>query len=135
MLTPQKAIHYERYEFNKWEPFNAETIVEAPVSLTVNSEAWLTFMCTPVNLEAMAVGFLLNEEILEKMTEVADVRVCEHGDNVDVWLNARGPPTEIVAAHVRLFRRTDWSSSYLPIRISHSKAATLRFYLRKLATW
>ena len=87
MITPQKAIHYERYEFNKWKPYNAETIVETPVSLTVNGEVWLTFMCTPVNLEAMAVGFLYNEGILENMDEVEDVRVCKHGDNVDVWLN------------------------------------------------
>lgn len=87
MITPQKAIHYDRYEFNKWEAHDAETIVEAPVALTVNGEVWLTFMCTPVDLEAMALGFLFNEGILERMDQVADVRVCEHGDNVDVWLN------------------------------------------------
>jgi len=89
MITPQKAIHYERYEFKKWEHHDAETIVETPVSLTVNGEVWLTFMCTPVNLEAMAVGFLYNEGIIETMNEVADVRVCEHSDNVDVWLNRK----------------------------------------------
>jgi FdhD protein len=87
MIAPQKAIHYERYEFKKWKPFEAETIVETPVSLTVNGQVWLTFMCTPVDLEAMAVGFLYNEGIIESMGEVEDVRVCEHGDNVDVWLN------------------------------------------------
>ena len=87
MIAPQKAIHYERYEFRKWKSQDAETIVETPVSLTVNGEVWLTFMCTPVNLEAMSVGFLYNEGILESMDEVEDVRVCEHGDNVDVWLN------------------------------------------------
>jgi len=86
MITPQKAIHYDRHEFKKWKGYDAETIVETPVSLTVNGEVWLTFMCTPVNLEAMAVGFLYNEGIIESMGEVADVRVCEHGDNVDVWL-------------------------------------------------
>jgi FdhD protein len=57
-----------------------------PVSLTVNGEVWISFMCTPVNLEALAVGFLYNEGIIQKMDEVEDVRVCEHGDNVDVWL-------------------------------------------------
>ncbi|HUH96837.1 MAG TPA: formate dehydrogenase accessory sulfurtransferase FdhD [Anaerolineales bacterium] len=87
MLTPQKSIHYERFEFQKWQPFDAETIVEAPVSLTVNGEVWLTFMCTPVDLEALAVGFLYNEGLIENWKEVADVRVCEHGDNVDVWLS------------------------------------------------
>ncbi len=87
MIAPQKAIHYEKYEFKKWKPFDADTIVESPVSLTVNGEVWLTFMCTPVNLEAMSVGFLYNEGVIESMGEVEDVRVCEHGDNVDVWLN------------------------------------------------
>jgi len=87
MLDPQKAIHYERYEFKKWKPHDAETIVESPVSLTVNGKVWLTFMCTPVDLEAMSVGFLYNEGMIESMHEVEDVRVCEHGDNVDVWLN------------------------------------------------
>ncbi len=87
MITPQKSIHYDQYEFQKWKSFDAETIVETPVSLTVNSQVWITFMCTPVNLEALAVGFLYNEGIIEKMDEVVDVRVCEHGDNVDVWLN------------------------------------------------
>ena len=87
MLTPQKAIHYERYEFKKWESHDAETIVETPVSLTVNGDVWISFMCTPVNLEALAVGFLFNEGIVQSMDEVADARVCEHGDNIDVWLN------------------------------------------------
>jgi FdhD protein len=87
MITPQKAIQFERYEFKKWEHHDAETIVETPVSLTVNGAVWLSFMCTPVDLEAMAVGFLYNEGVIEAMDDVADVRVCEHGDNVDVWLN------------------------------------------------
>ena len=86
MIAPQKSIHYEQYEFQKWKSLDAETIVETPVSLTVNGEVWLTFMCTPVHLEALAVGFLFNEGILESMEEVSDARVCEHGDNVDVWL-------------------------------------------------
>jgi FdhD protein len=87
MITPQKKIHYERYEFRKWESRDAQTIVETPVSLTVNGKVWLSFMCTPVHLEALAVGFLYNENIIERMDEVENVHVCEHGDNVDVWLN------------------------------------------------
>jgi FdhD protein len=85
MLNPRKSIHYQQYEFQKWKAFDAETIVEAPVSLTVNGEIWITFMCTPIQLEALALGFLYNESIIGSMDEVVDVRVCEHGDNVDVW--------------------------------------------------
>lgn len=87
MILPQKAIQYDRYEFHKWEHHHAETIVETPVSLTVNGKVWITFMCTPVNLEALSVGFLYNEGLIPGMKDVVDVRLCEHGDNVDVWLN------------------------------------------------
>jgi FdhD protein len=86
MITPQKSIHYDRFEFKKWDAVDSETIVETPVSLTVNGEVWLTFMCTPVDLEALSVGFLYNEGVISSMDEIEDVRVCEHGDNVDVWL-------------------------------------------------
>lgn len=88
MITPQKEIQYERYEFKKWAHYDAGTIVETPVSLTVNGEVWLSFMCTPVHLEELSVGFLYNEGVIASMDEVEDVRVCEHGDNVDVWLSS-----------------------------------------------
>jgi len=87
MILSQKAVEYERYEFRKWEHYDSETIVEAPVSLTVNGKVWLSFMCTPVHLEALAIGFLYNEGIINTMNEVENVHVCEHGDNVDVWLS------------------------------------------------
>ena len=86
MITAQKTIRYDRFEFRKWEPIQTETIVEAPVSLTINGEPWVTSMCTPTDLEAMALGFLYNEGVIDGMEDVVDVRLCEHGDNVDVWL-------------------------------------------------
>lgn len=72
-------------ENGKTQPAEAQIISEAPVSLTVNGEAWLTFMCTPLDLEALAVGFLFNEGLIQSREEIADVRVCSTGDNVDVW--------------------------------------------------
>ena len=44
MISPQKPIHYEKYEFHKWEANDASNIVEIPVSLTVNGQGLLTFM-------------------------------------------------------------------------------------------
>jgi FdhD protein len=86
MLEPRKPIHYIQFGAAEEKPVESHTIVESPVSLTVNGEVWVSLMCTPVHLEALAVGFLFNEGVIDSMTEVADVRVCEHGDNVDVWL-------------------------------------------------
>ena len=87
MLEPRKSIHYFQVDPAGSQPLDGSTIVETPVLLTVNGDAWVSFMCTPVLLEAMAVGFLFNEGVIASMQEVADVRLCEHGDNLDVWLN------------------------------------------------
>jgi FdhD protein len=75
----------------KTDAIEGNTIVETPVSLTVNGQVWTTFMCTPVHLEALMVGFLFNEGMIDRMDEVEDVRICEHGDNVDVWLAHEAP--------------------------------------------
>jgi FdhD protein len=86
MLEPRKPIQYFQVNSTDNRTITGSTIVETPVSLTVNGEAWVSFMCTPVLLEAMAVGFLFNEGVIDSMQDVSDVRLCEHGDNVDVWL-------------------------------------------------
>lgn len=86
MIEPRMPIHYLQITSKKHETIQGSTIVETPVTLTVNGEVWTTFMCTPVHLETMMVGFLFNEGVINAMDEVADARICEHGDNVDVWL-------------------------------------------------
>ncbi|HSB66717.1 MAG TPA: formate dehydrogenase accessory sulfurtransferase FdhD [Anaerolineales bacterium] len=75
------------YHAGKWESQPVNVIGEVAVTLTVNNTAWLTFMCTPNELEALALGFLYNEEIIDTLDEVTNVRVCPTGDNIDVWLN------------------------------------------------
>lgn len=78
-------IQYQQIKRGREETISADVIVETPVSLTVNGEHWLEFMCTPIELEALAVGFLFNEGLVHTLKEIASVRVCDSGDNVDVW--------------------------------------------------
>ena len=66
---------------------DSEVIVEAPVSLTVNGEIWLTLLCTPTDLEALALGFLYNEGLIQSFDEIDSVHVCSPGDNIDVWIS------------------------------------------------
>ncbi len=74
---------------------DAHVIVEAPVSLTVNGQVWLSFMCTPTELDALAVGFLFNEGVIQKREEIASIYVCPTGENIDIWLtfDAQQPTT------------------------------------------
>ena len=85
MKSGNQSIQYRQYRSGVWDIVDSGIIVESSVSLSVNGEVWLAFMCTPTDLEAMAVGFLFNEGLVDSIDEIADVRVCEHGDIVDVW--------------------------------------------------
>jgi FdhD protein len=84
---PKNILTTLFYQAGQWEEKRTNIIGEQLISLTVNNEPWLTFMCTPTDLEALAVGFLYNEEIIETVEEVASVRVCAEETNIDVWLN------------------------------------------------
>lgn len=85
--NPNQSIRYLKYSKASVERVDSGIITEASVSLTVNGDVWLSFMCTPIDLEALAVGFLYNEGIIQSYSQVAIVKPCDNGDNVDVWLN------------------------------------------------
>ena len=87
MAQTQKLIHYQKMSATTYKVVQGDVIAERGVSLTVNGKVWLTFMCTPIDLEALALGFLYNEELIDSLADIADVHVCKQEDNVDVWLN------------------------------------------------
>lgn len=87
MKPANHPIRYFQVSNGQLSEQPGEIISETPVTLTVNGEVWLTFMCTPTLLEAMAVGFLFNEGIIEDIDEVVDIHLCDSGDILDVWLN------------------------------------------------
>ena len=87
METDLKDIKYHQFRSGGYTAVEAEIIVEKPVVLYVNGTLWLTFMCTPNYLEALAVGFLFNEGVVNSTDQIADVHVCDNGDIVDIWLN------------------------------------------------
>lgn len=76
-----------KYASEGWQPVEGRVIEENPVSLTVNGQVWLTFMCSPDQLEALAAGFLFNEGVIHHRDEIIQVRVCENQANVDIWLS------------------------------------------------
>ncbi len=90
MIKPNavQPVDYIQYR-NGTTSLVAEGLVisEASVSLTVNGTLWLSWMCTPLDLEDLAVGFLFNEGIIQSINEVEILRPCDDGANVDVWLN------------------------------------------------
>lgn len=81
------SLSYQQFSHESIETVHSNIAVEAPVTLTVNGEVWLTFQCTPEEIDALAVGFLYNEGFIRKLAEIENIHVCDQKDNVDVWLN------------------------------------------------
>lgn len=73
-------------------------IDERLVTVYVNGEELATVMCSPLKLEAMAVGFLFNERVIETYDEIGLVQ-CNVTDTViDVLLrrNDFSPPRRMI---------------------------------------
>jgi FdhD protein len=87
MKSQDKTIIYYKYRNQQLEQVQLPVIVESNVLLSVNGEEWITFMCTPFELEALGCGFLFNEGVIQSIQEIASVRVCDNQSNIDIWLS------------------------------------------------
>lgn len=66
---------------------DGEVIEEALISIYVNGIELATIMATPQEQDLLALGFLKNEGLIEKLDEVEVLYVSQAGCCVDVWLN------------------------------------------------
>jgi FdhD protein len=86
MLAVKTNVSCYLFEGGSCQVTETQAITEMSVTLTVNGESWLSLLCTPLEVEALAVGFLFNEGLIHSKDEIASVRLCPTGDMVDVWL-------------------------------------------------
>ncbi|HUJ16915.1 MAG TPA: formate dehydrogenase accessory sulfurtransferase FdhD, partial [Nitrospirota bacterium] len=77
---------------------------ELPVTLIINNEPLVTLLCTPSELEELAVGFLLSEGILSKKESIKRLEVIEKEMAVRVEL------TDLPADFASLFEKRTISS-------------------------
>jgi len=87
MTNSSELINWYKFKSNSWTEIQSNIVTEKGVTLSVNGFAWLEFLCTPIDLIPMAVGFLYNEDIIESNEEIASIHVCESNEIIDVWLN------------------------------------------------
>jgi FdhD protein len=79
-------VKYLKYNQQQWEEVENGVIIEASLDLMVNGEFLVSLMCTPAQLEELAIGFLFNEGIIDSIDDIAIARVCDDKTNVDIWL-------------------------------------------------
>lgn len=61
-------------------------ITEHAAALYVNNEPWLTFICSPTDLEALALGFLYGENIITDLAEISSLKLEDSGSRIMVSL-------------------------------------------------
>ncbi len=71
-----------------------EVASELPVRLVLNDLQLVTLLCTPTELEELAVGFLLSEGILSDAADLSQVAVDPSGAEVRVTLRSLPPEWE-----------------------------------------
>jgi FdhD protein len=85
--TGAKPVHY--ISLNGDEPLDVDGFVveESLACISVNGEEVATFMCSPRDLDKLALGFLYNEGLIAGMDEVRAVHIAKNNACVDVWLH------------------------------------------------
>ena len=79
-------MHYMRFEDGRWEMLDGQVASEELVRLHVNGRELTRWMCTPQELDWLALGFLYSEGIISSMADVRLVKVCPSRTCVEVWL-------------------------------------------------
>ena len=85
-LPGAKPLAYQVVEGEAIKQVAGGVIDEQLLSIYVNGQSLATLMCSPIGLEALAVGFMYNEAIIESASEIALVQTNRTGAVVDVLL-------------------------------------------------
>ena len=82
----QPTVYYVN-SADGWQAIDGAIIEERTVCVYVNGQEVSAFLCSPLDLEALALGFLRAEGIIGGLEDVALLE-CTHQDAcVDVWLH------------------------------------------------
>jgi FdhD protein len=63
-----------------------DVVREQPLTIYVNDERFVTLLCSPFNLDALVLGYLWMEKVVEGMDEIASCQVSEVDGRAEVAL-------------------------------------------------
>jgi FdhD protein len=88
VLTGSQDTTIKRFDHGQWQSLDGAVVREGLVRLHVNGLELATLMCTPVELDVLALGFLRSEGIIQGPEDVRLITVCPSATCVDVWLRS-----------------------------------------------
>lgn len=95
------STHAERHEGHAAEAGLEPVVEEAPVTLVFNAQHAQVLMATPLDIEALALGFCLSEGLIEHADELVEpLQALPAGAGLSVLVTL--PPARLAALHTRL---------------------------------
>jgi FdhD protein len=79
---------YLRVHADRVEEVTGEVVREQPLTVYVNGDRFLTLLCSPMKLEALVVGYLWMEKIIQGLDDVTALSVSPVDGRADVTLRA-----------------------------------------------
>jgi FdhD protein len=84
---------YLRIRGTQAEEVAGEVVREQPLSVFINGEKFLTLLCSPMQLEALVVGYLWMEKVIADLDEIARVEISAVDGRAEVTLTPDGSGT------------------------------------------
>src|SRR5919198_1165789 len=78
---------YLRVRGERIEEIRGDVVREQPLTVSVNGERFLTLLCTPVKLEALVVGYLWMEKVINDLDEITGLDVSPVDGRAEVTLS------------------------------------------------
>lgn len=82
MIAPIEELAYIEFDGHQAAAVRRPVIAETPWALFINGREWLTFMCSPVGLHHLALGFMLSEGLITGLDDLWKLKVHLDDDRV-----------------------------------------------------
>ena len=100
------------------QSIRGEIVEEGTACLSVNGFELATFMCTPTDLEALGIGLLFNEGIIDRLDQFKSIHISK-SNCIEIWISGDFTPPEtfiVTAGCGGGVTFDDLSKSHPPIR-------------------
>src|SRR5262247_3666149 len=77
---------YFHVKGGRLDEVKGEVVREQPLTVYVNEERFLTLLCSPFQLEALVVGYLWMEKVIDDLAEISRLDISEIDGRADVAL-------------------------------------------------
>jgi FdhD protein len=114
---------YLKVRADRVEEVTGEVVREQPLTVYVNGDRFLTLLCSPMKLEALVIGYLWMEKVIQGLDEVREVTVSAVDGRADVTL---GGPVELPTERIL----TSGCGGGITFRIDHRLFPRLSSRLR-----